>query len=177
MLEEGISSVATCYNGEKQVICNDQISPGYIAKIECAFGYVKPIGRGFNSELRCNADGQWSNYKQNCEMECGKLSSDDVTAFSIGGKSVNITKTPWHVGIYVSFGEDSNYKYQCGGTIISSNVVLSAAHCFWDESSMSTYSESLFTVVAGKYYRDYNSNEEYFQPQKVNIKEIHIDVR
>lgn len=40
----------------------------------------------------------------------------------------NANRWPWHVAIYHRFNE-TDFSYQCGGTLISPNIVLTAAHC------------------------------------------------
>lgn len=46
----------------------------------------------------------------------------------LGGRSVNLGKYPFAVAIYRN--EVNILNYWCGGTLITSRVVLSAAHCF-----------------------------------------------
>ena len=125
-LEDGISSIAECRYKGRKVKCNNEILPGTIAHIECAYGFVEPNGRHFVDQLTCGENGQWDAYKQACEMQCGQLVGDDVTPFSTRGETVHITKTPWHVAIYFVVDDVvPDHRYFCGGTIISPFLVLS----------------------------------------------------
>lgn len=51
-----------------------------------------------------------------------------TTPTVLGGRSVNLGKYPFAVAIYRN--EVNILNYWCGGTLITSRVVLSAAHCF-----------------------------------------------
>ena len=52
---------------------------------------------------------------------------------------------PWHVVIY------KNSSQICGGTIVSERVVITAAHCFANETQNMDY--EIFKVAAGKMNR------------------------
>lgn len=49
----------------------------------------------------------------------------------VGGQPINIRRVPYQVSI------QRNGGHWCGGSLIRSNVVLTAAHCFYDISSAS----------------------------------------
>ncbi|XP_026813715.1 venom peptide isomerase heavy chain-like [Rhopalosiphum maidis] len=45
-------------------------------------------------------------------------------------KKALVGTAPWNVGIYRLNKDTSNYDLICGGSIISPNLVVSAANCF-----------------------------------------------
>jgi len=64
----------------------------------------------------------------------------------VGGQPADVREWPWMVSVQSKTG----FGHICGGTLISSRYVLSAAHCF-DDLTASSYS-----VILG----EYNLNEE-----------------
>ena len=65
-----------------------------------------------------------------------------------------MTEVPWHVGIY------ENDEQICGGTIISERVVISAAHCFSQNTDgMHKIDYDRFKVGAGKIFQKLNAIE------------------
>lgn len=53
------------------------------------------------------------------------------TKFRIqGGSLTNLNEFPWHVAIFCqSLTNESKVKYNCGGSLISDNLILTASHC------------------------------------------------
>lgn len=64
----------------------------------------------------------------------------------------------------------------CGGTLIKSNLVISAAHCFYFEFFEEVH-ESKFAVGAGKYYHDWDAKEDEDYVQKSSVENIQIKDR
>ena len=56
---------------------------------------------------------------------CGQLSP---RATPLIANSYNARHWPWHAAIYHDI-DDSDPTYKCGGTVISSKSILTAAHC------------------------------------------------
>ncbi|KYN18744.1 Very low-density lipoprotein receptor, partial [Trachymyrmex cornetzi] len=62
---------------------------------------------------------------------CGTL-PPDVTPTVVGGVRPNITEFPWHATMYLDVPGESK-KFFCGATIIQENLLITAAHCVYDE--------------------------------------------
>nr|XP_037276322.1 clotting factor B-like [Rhipicephalus microplus] len=62
------------------------------------------------------------------DPEVVSWSAKEDRTHRLGGRSVNLGKYPFAVAIYRN--EVNILNYWCGGTLITSRVVLSAAHCF-----------------------------------------------
>ena len=179
-------SISTfCHRDDEEISCFDHLLPGTIATILCHFGYVKPTS-GIHRELTCLPSGEWSHQVHQCLPNCGVVSRYS-TKLLIGGsfwifffefsfkfsfkssaKPTNVTEVPWHVGIY------QNKEQICGGTIISERIVISAAHCFSDDTE--NHHEIVyenFQVAAGKVKR---SLDEVDSPaaQFKDIQEVGI---
>ncbi|XP_073944608.1 urokinase-type plasminogen activator-like [Choristoneura fumiferana] len=93
-------------------------------------------------------DGVW-NHVAICQPDCG-TSTASGEQLIINGTRTKRGELPWHAGVY-----DKTYtplKQICGGSLISTQVVISAAHCFWkhDEGRQPA---SRYAVALGKIYR------------------------
>lgn len=66
-------------------------------------------------------------FEQIFSMACGRLLSNHN---SLGGDNNDLVRHwPWLAAIYYKNDEATVPVYQCGGTIITSKSVLTAAHC------------------------------------------------
>ena len=101
---------------------------------------------------------------------CGVLRSPQ-TSLIIEGRDPETVDVPWQVGIY------ENQELKCSGTIITEKLVLSSANCFFieDLTTMNIFSKpkEFFTVVTGKYFRDYDAIEP-LETQEFKIAELFI---
>lgn len=98
----------------------------------------------------------------------------------MGGEPVNITKVPWHVGIYRKIRADGPFEQQCGGTILNAKAIVTAIHCFWDPYERKPHPEIQFSIAVGKVNRDYNAQEalktQVFGVEKIHYPEGYTDI-
>ncbi|XP_046975499.1 modular serine protease-like [Vanessa cardui] len=140
--------------------------------VELAGTVVKPICRSPNyytsdilNPMRC-IDGSWT-YIAICKPECGTITPGG-TQLVIGGKVAKRGELPWHTGIYRK--EKTPYEQICGGSLISTTTIISAAHCFWNDTHK-LLPASNYAVAVGKIYRDWDDPHD-FDAQQSDVANI-----
>ncbi|XP_064075874.1 modular serine protease-like [Vanessa tameamea] len=119
---------------------------------------VKPVCRApnyYNSDIlnpmRC-IDGSWT-YIAICKPECGTITPGGAQLV-LGGQVAKRGELPWHAGIYTK--ETTPYQQICGGSLISTRTIISAAHCFWSDT-YKLLPATNYAVAVGKIYRPWNN--------------------
>ncbi|XP_066591543.1 uncharacterized protein [Prorops nasuta] len=164
----------TCTYKGSVVSCDESIMPGTRATLACKHSYKLPVTNDpAYREVECLEDGLWNRTIFRCLPECGTATSRGNTLV-VNGFDAKIGIFPWHVGIY-NKNYHGRYEQICGGTLIANNLVLSAAHCFFDESKNKLRDETNFGVAAGKHYRSWYKSENY--QQKAFVEEIELGDR
>ncbi|XP_012218810.1 modular serine protease isoform X2 [Linepithema humile] len=157
--------ISCSYKGET-VSCSERILPGTRAMLACKSSYKLPLTNDpAYREITCLDDGLWDRRVFRCLPECGTSIAHGNTLI-VNGFEAKVGVFPWHVGIYMK-KSTGDYEQVCGGTLINSNLVVSAAHCFYDEVFNKLHDTSKYAVAAGKHYRNWNAKEEYVQKSLV----------
>lgn len=149
-----------CMFQGKSVPCDRSQAPGTKVEIRCNVGYKRKENTTGSTSLICSDKGLWNKEPIKCTPVCGRLSSRS-TAFVLGGKDTKISDFPWVAGIYQLI--DGKFEQICGGTILTKKIVISAFHCFYNNTAKSANSPSLYKIGVGKYYRSLEAKEESSQ--------------
>ncbi|XP_068626102.1 modular serine protease-like [Battus philenor] len=120
--------------------------------------------------MRC-IEGSWD-YIAICSPECGKITPEGEFLI-IEGRNAVRGELPWHAGIYTK--ATTPYMQICGGSLVRTNVVISAAHCFWSDVQKQRPASN-YAVAVGKLYRPWNDKVDV-DAQRSDVKEIHIPPR
>ncbi|XP_073964032.1 clotting factor C-like [Choristoneura fumiferana] len=117
-------------------------------------------------------NGDWDHVPI-CEPECGRVTPNGVP-MQVGGKSAKHGELPWHAGIYDK--RSSPYMQICGGSLVSTTMVISAAHCFWNKENNSLASATNYAVGLGKIYRPWpNTHDE--NRQTFDVSDVKVPTR
>ncbi|CAD0206359.1 unnamed protein product [Chrysodeixis includens] len=120
--------------------------------------------------MRCTEYG-WD-YPAVCVPECGRVTPDGVDLI-IDGRRAKRGELPWHAGIYRK--KTRPYMQICGGSLVSNTVVISAAHCFWDDATKKQPASD-YAVAIGKLYRPWNNSMDV-DAQYSDVRDVHIPAR
>ncbi|XP_058983881.1 modular serine protease-like [Musca domestica] len=151
---------------------------GSVVEINCASGFK----RDFNwqteflsnrQNLTCLPNGTFDQVRVACIQDCGHPLVS-IYPLTKGGIQTDPNKVPWHVSIYQRV--EAEWVFICGGSIITPRLILSAAHCFWDNKLRRLFSQNQFQFVAGKYRRGFNDTEAG-KTQIRNAQIIHVSER
>ncbi|XP_046589799.1 modular serine protease isoform X3 [Neodiprion lecontei] len=156
------------------VSCESNISPGTKATLNCKHSYKLPLADDpVYRDLTCLEEGIWDRTLFRCLPECGTAVAHGNTLI-VNGFKAKRGVFPWHVAIYQR-NSPGSFMQICAGTLISPALVVSAAHCFYEDSINEVQDASNYAVAAGKYYRSYNAPETYVQ--KSMVKKIDVATR
>ncbi|XP_062872719.1 transmembrane protease serine 4a [Trichomycterus rosablanca] len=105
-------------------------------KLYCTVGpdNVQPVQSGTSNQNTCSSGSVVALF---CS-DCGPKAPDSRI---VGGQSAIIENWPWQVSL------QHNGQHTCGGSLVSPNWVVTAAHCFNGRAQVSRW-----RVVAGKTY-------------------------
>uniref|UniRef100_A0A182LSY4 Peptidase S1 domain-containing protein n=1 Tax=Anopheles culicifacies TaxID=139723 RepID=A0A182LSY4_9DIPT len=169
----GITIEPFCEYDRRQITCKRPLPPKTLVRIGCRIGYQKPLDP-VNETLHC-VDGIWDSAVFRCDPICG-TPTPDAEAYIIGGRNLSIAEVPWHMAIYKNLNaatlsdlRSPDWKYVCGGSILTERLVVTAAHCFWATDAF--HDKRFFVLVAGKYRREINAIEA-LPSQSFQIHEI-----
>ncbi|XP_063632328.1 modular serine protease-like [Cydia splendana] len=146
-------------------ICNEYEPSGTEVHPRCNDNYYH---NGVLSYMYC-IDGSWD-HVATCEPECGTLTPKGEQLV-INGVNAERGELPWHAGIYDK--RFTPYMQICGGSLASTTVIISAAHCFWNDVEL-VLPAKYFAVGVGKLYRPWNIEEG---GQKSDVSDIKVPPR
>ncbi|XP_077283404.1 modular serine protease-like [Arctopsyche grandis] len=158
----------TCALRGDYVNCSKPMKNGTIVNLSCKPHHTTYTNRQLNT-LTC-IKGRWDKALNECAPDCGQENGVGARLV-IGGQIEHRKFSPWHLGVYKYNKNNGTYEQFCGGTIITRNIVISAAHCFDFPGD-----ENLYAVAAGKIYRqwDHQEKDQYDYIQNSSVKAIHI---
>ncbi|XP_075983669.1 uncharacterized protein LOC142981555 [Anticarsia gemmatalis] len=82
------------------------------------------------------------------EVPCGKVVIEPPDHLAAGATTYE-GQWPWQAAIYQQ--QNANFKYICGGTLVSHRHVVTAAHCVTRRGSERTVRKNTLTVYLGKH--------------------------
>lgn len=147
----------------------DFVEPGVNVRVTCRIGYKPSIA--YEELVKCQPNGEWNRKPNPCTQICGEEGADGST-YVVRGQVTNNTQVPWHVGIYYIDEKEKEPIYTCGGTILNPRLVVSAAHCFWDDEEHTLHAATNYRVTAGKFYRQYFDSREINKFQILLVTDI-----
>ncbi|XP_013143422.1 PREDICTED: limulus clotting factor C-like isoform X1 [Papilio polytes] len=148
-------------------VCEMEEIEGTVVKTSCkAPHYYSPVELPY---MHC-VQGVWTSGPA-CAVECG-VQPPKSTPLVLRGRDARFAEVPWHVGIYMKNPINKTRVQICGGSLVSNTVVLSAAHCFWNEDLRALNRAMWYSLAVGKLYRDWNHPNDELYVQKSDVSDI-----
>ena len=97
------------------------------------------------------------------ERVLSKKSKSSISPRIVGGSPASISDYPWQVSMLLNpdYYEGTDYdRHFCGGTLVSPTIVISAAHCFYDNRDGSFYPADEHLVLAGRSFLNGTGGQE-----------------
>jgi len=151
-----------CFHGSSLIpqSCSEPQQVNTTVTIKCK-EYYRSLSH-FTSPV-CGKNGAWSTPLPTCEPKCGlsNLNSLDVTPTILNGKVARAGNFPWQTAIFHNVS--GVWTNVCGGSLISSRHVLTAAHCVTTDCRIcqtTTLNVSQVMVALGKSHRQWSTPPE-----------------
>ncbi|XP_046750343.1 uncharacterized protein LOC124413665 [Diprion similis] len=176
---ESVSMITSCYRSTVWLPCGSSVLPNTTAELVCRAGYKKDsslLDSG-SKTVTCNTHGEWEPRPITCVPKCG-TTNIRLTPTILNGESADVSEFPWHASLYKQSNNSLGTKeFKCGATIVRTNILLTAAHCVYDEISNMVETPESFHVVTGNKFRDYDSPlHDSRVVRKAAVKRIYIPV-
>ncbi|XP_055678856.1 serine protease gd-like [Lutzomyia longipalpis] len=180
------------WNGDS--ICNSTAvrtpEKPYVVRVQAVYNdYTKE--RSFSAEIiespeTTTTPAPISLYVNDDDSEtvgCGRVDTSNIyVPLVLEGQTIERGQWPWLVSVY----SYSNLKlgFQCGATLISNKLVVTAAHCFFDVNNRQVKSDDVL-IILGQYNlkRPKDERTKIVYPESVNIhpkyqklNKIHSDI-
>ncbi|XP_015188226.1 PREDICTED: coagulation factor X-like isoform X2 [Polistes dominula] len=170
------STDADCKLNGQWISCESPVLPGTTAELSCRNSYEE-VGNFLSkhrNQVTCNNTGQWEPQPIECFPKCGVVPSKSKPLI-IGGNITELSQFPWHATLYQQKTSNGSKNFICGATIIKENLLLTAAHCIYDESNRKIENPNKYYVATGNIYRDYDStlHKKRFV-KKARVKGIYV---
>ncbi|XP_065210327.1 transmembrane protease serine 9-like [Planococcus citri] len=158
-----------CYYQGMSVDCNGPMEIGTKVRATCKTLHTYQNSAPTYEEITCRDDARWDNELFSCVPDCGRPFTNFMTLIAYGEEE-KYGDSPWNVAIY---NVKRDYYLICGGTIVSPNLILSAAQCFYDKYTKTISDARDYEVVVSKVTRDYYTKDNENQ-KSYKIKEIRV---
>ncbi|XP_065331941.1 modular serine protease-like isoform X1 [Cloeon dipterum] len=164
-----------CFLQGRRVTCLDPVAIGTEARLSCkAFHSAEPDF----TKITCKDTGSWNREPFKCKPECGERVPKGQL-FVVQGREAEVGQFPWHAGVYYikDLKSPDPPKFWCGGSLVNRNLIISAAHCFWDEALGKPRAADNFKIGLGKFFRDWTAKTDYTQLRDIRRIDVHPDYR
>ncbi|XP_012281536.1 modular serine protease-like isoform X2 [Orussus abietinus] len=170
---------ASCTYEGSYASCDTHVRPRTIASLSCCNSYQKdtsllPTHRNI---VTCNENGEWEPEPIRCVPVCGVMPAR-TTPFIVNGSTPDISDFPWHATLYRVDRRGGKKKFICGATVIQSNLLVTAAHCVFDENTKRVRDPKRHYILTGNIFRDYDDPSHNPRVvQRAEVKNIYINCR
>ncbi|VVC24913.1 Peptidase S1, PA clan,Serine proteases, trypsin domain,Sushi/SCR/CCP domain [Cinara cedri] len=162
------------YNG-REVNCEHPAINGTVLKPKCKATHSLRGGQIETPMVSiCLSNGDWSQQLYSCVLNCGQRFAVQPIPLIQKGFISKIGSVPWNAGVYEK--KKDNYELLCGGTLISQNLIISAATCFSRTGSEHyiPVENNLYKIAVAKYTRNITIKDNQFT-QIIDVKSIYLE--
>ncbi|XP_066582506.1 modular serine protease-like [Prorops nasuta] len=149
---------AQCTYNDEWTSCESSVKPKTVAKLTCRNSYRQDttLLTRQRDTVKCNEKGQWEPDPIRCIPVCG-VSTSNTTPLIVNGTRPSISEFPWHATLYRADTDGAEKEFVCGATIIQDNLLITAAHCVYDEANKKLDNPNKYFISTGNIFRDYDS--------------------